>query len=273
MKQFIYILLGLVLSVSGYSANFTPMKAGIPVVEDGEMLKYSDYISGEKTAELYLVYKKESLSGWGDVIKVYEFINSMNKPRKLPLKLSEFEGYYIVSLKNASLVEEYRNFSNRITSDNLKGPYQHFYQMNADQKQIDYSQKIWDGYESRDTKSRIKIKPDYPVWDGNSIAFLGSRYLDLSSEGMAYLVEPSILKDPIPFTVKIFAHETVTTPVLGKFPAKKYGALISDPFIGKLINSMMSETFMWVEDSPRKLVVKTQNYTGETLYLESISTF
>src|SRR5208283_2383061 len=97
---------------------------------------------------------------------------------------------------------------NLIKSENLKGPYQFHIRMNADRDMIESETWLWDGKTISEEKSRMQVKPGYPVWDGNSIAFLGSRYLDLDSKGLAYLVQPGMVKEPMPFMANLIKTET-----------------------------------------------------------------
>ena len=70
-------------------------------------------------------------------------------------------------------------------------------------------------------------------------------------------------------TSDIKGREDIQTKA-GVFHTVKVGMKAADPFLGKLLESYTKEMFIWVEDSDRALVVKTQNVGDTYLMLEKI---
>lgn len=76
-----------------------------------------------------------------------------------------------------------------------------------------------------------------------------------------------VLKEPIPMCFQITIEEVLETP------AMKINGQTSDPFIGKLGKAINDQTFYWVEESERELIVKFEVSGITTFVLEKISEY
>ena len=74
---------------------------------------------------------------------------------------------------------------------------------------------------------------------------IGARFLDRDSDGIVYLVEPWILKEPMPIRVKYNGREEIVTKA-GRFKTIKGTMLIADVFIGRLLESYTKNMTVWV---------------------------
>lgn len=119
------------------------------------------------------------------------------------------------------------------------------------------------------TSIRESVKKDYPTWDLYSFSLFSFRYLDIYKPGILYIVIPTIIKDPIPGYFKVIAKEKLKTR-LGEFDAVKVGVAASDPFLGKLMESYSKDTFIWFEDSDRRVLLKMES-SGVKMEIEVIS--
>ena len=103
----------------------------------------------------------------------------------------------------------------------------------------------------------------------NAIAFVGVRFLDIHSHGIFLALEPEIMKEPIPGFVNVVSKEVIETKA-GKFDTTKYSMGIADPFIGKLLENYMKNTYIWVDDNSGR-VIKIHSSIGEDAYLDVIT--
>ena len=107
--------------------------------------------------------------------------------------------------------------------------------------------------------------------DAASLAYVGSRYIDLSGKGIVYGVYPTVVKDAVPISARLIKRESIETP-MGKFNALKYGIGITDPFLAQLLDSYVKEMSIWIEDAPRGLVLKSES-PEESYLIEGIATW
>ena len=96
------------------------------------------------------------------------------------------------------------------------------------------------------------------------------RFLDPGSGGISYLIIPDFIKEPLAGSYKFESKEIIDTKA-GHFHVNKIISIAADPFIGKLMEPMLKKWVLWVEDSDRRLVVKTIFVDGSKTILESIS--
>lgn len=238
------------------------------LIEDGEFLKYGDYISGERYNDVNIV---SWLSPDGKSIDVYVGNHFLGTNIPMPKSYVDYQRRFMVSLETASLIRSSGDWSKEFLAENRTGELAYTTAIDRVKNLAVYTSKIWDGYELRTKTMRVKLKPNYPVWDPTSIAFVGSRFLDLSGKGIVYGVYPLVVKEVIPINAHFIKNETIDTP-LGKFHTLKYGVGITDPFLAQLLDSYVKEMSIWIEDAPRGLVVKTES-PGDQFILEEISTW
>jgi hypothetical protein len=245
-------------------------------IQDEEYLKYARFEGGEKAEEILLVSR---ISADKKNIHVYqEHINATNALRldkiKLPASYTNFHQKFLIDLEKASLVHDKEDYTDRF--DVSMAASNHYWGAISSELTIDrvksmayYLNKIYDGYNSQVKANRISIYPDYPIWDGSSLGFIGARIFGIANNGILYLIEPEILKDPISMSFDIKGREDIQTKA-GIFHTVKVGMKVADPFLGKLLESYVNSMFVWVEDSNRALVVKIQDFDGVYMILEDI---
>ncbi|MGA2143077.1 MAG: hypothetical protein ABSG94_11750 [Brevinematales bacterium] len=235
------------------------------------MITYAVFMNGEETSHVTFVIKTNKDPVWGDTATMYEFLQLVTNMRKMPGNYTNFDGYHKVSLDKASLVEETRNWE--FAKDAIKGfPYYQHYEMNTRDETYEYTAKTWNGIETRESRSRISLKNkmQYPIWTTQSLVFIGARFLDRDSTGIVYLVEPQILKEPMPIRIKFLGREEIATKA-GRFKTIKGTMLIADVFIGRLLDSYTKNMAVWIEESSGR-VIKIKSINEED-YLISISVF
>ncbi len=266
-----FLLTILILLSMCQKTEMVPMKPGKLKIQDGEFLQYAAYNGGEKVKNVYLVSKIQK-DNIGSLITVYLENKILNDKTPIPANLTNYEQKIIVSLEKASMVENIKiRATNNISGDIDKEIYKHLL-INWKNNILYMEIWVWTGYGTNISKSRIKIKPDYPIWDSLSMIFVGLRFLDIKSPGIIYLVEPRVLKEPIPMNFHIIKKEVLETPA-GKFNTLKISAQSYDPFIGKLGKAINDQTFYWVEESERQLIIKFEASGIATYVLEKISSF
>ncbi len=247
-----------------------PMKPKKLVIKDGEYLKYSKYESGEKTTDFYLVTR---LSQDGKKLFLYREGIELKSDFKLPENYTNYHRKFIISLDDASLIYHQDDFLYQIKSlisNNFKGKIESELLIDKIKERADYKEQIWDGEEIKIRTSRIKIKPDFPILDIDSLGFIGARLFDYSKNGIIYLVAPGAVKEPVPCYFEIKGREVIETKA-GRFNTIKVGGESADPFLGKLLENYSKKMFFWIEDSERGLVIKTQDADDKVNILEEIS--
>jgi hypothetical protein len=98
-----------------------------------------------------------------------------------------------------------------------------------------------------------------------TVGLFDARFLDPQSKGSAYMVMPDFMKDPLQYTIQYTGEDTVTTKA-GTFRVNKLIFVIADPFVGKLMDSFLKSTYDLVEDSGRRLVIKSQAHLRQLLF-------
>jgi hypothetical protein len=252
----------------GLAQDSLPVKPRKILIEDGELLKYGNFVGGERYQDLNIV---SWFSADRKTIKVYVGKRFIGTNIPMPKKYTDYQRQFVISLDTASMVRSFGDYTKEYLAQNLTGEVAFDTVVDPAKNLAIYTSKIWDGYETRTKTTRVKLKPGYPVWDAASLAFVGSRYLDLSGRGIVYGVYPTIVKDAVPISARFIGRESLEIP-LGTFNALKYGIGITDPFLAQLLESYVKEINIWIEDSPRGLVLKTQA-PDEVNILEEISTW
>ncbi len=256
-------------------AEYPPLKLYDKIsIPDGEYLQYGKYIGGEKNVTIYYVTRLDNNSNHEPEARIYGQAIRVNSNDKLPDNYKDYSSIDVISLQTGSLTEQIVDNS-IITNDykylndpsKFKGEFYHHYLLKDGT--IYYEYRILKGNEIMNTAFRETVKKDYPTWDLYSFSTFSFRYLDISKEGILYLVMPTIIKDPIPGYFKVIGKEKIKTG-FKEFDAVKLGVVASDPFLGKLMESYSKDTFLWFEDSDRRVLLKMQS-AGITLEIEMIS--
>ncbi len=278
LRYIVIVILFMALSVGVVftmgSKQLVPMKTysviGIP---DGEFLHYGIYIGDEKSSDLYMVAKKVTDGNGKLFYLVYSDEITVSGEKKLPENYSNWPSFYLVDPARGSLIEAKVSYSTNDfqgnSPDDLKGMIYSHYQLYLNEGYVEYRSKKVKDNKTNEYKNRVRINPDFPSWDGNSAGYLSMRFMDVSSPGIMYIISPGGLKDPIPFTYRYVAKETMLTKV-GKFRVNRAKTVLGDPFLGKLMEPILKKADLWFEDSDRRLLVKVDGF-GQVLVLEEIS--
>ena len=269
MKLFFNIFCLVILIIPGCSGKPPPLQPAHIRIEDGEWLQYKGYNNGEFDYDLTLVTRYEKHPVWGDVIKTYEFVKSKMMKIEMPKNYSNFQNFYLISKSLASSVEMNRNFM-EMTNSSDNGPVLMKYSYNDDLKEMQYKLINWNGKETTAQMNRIKIKQGYPFWDLTSIIFIGMRFMDITHPGICYVIAPFVFKDPMPGMIQILGKEEIEVPA-GKFKTIKVGFKIADSFIGRLMDSYIKDTVIWLEDNESMRLIKMNAPLGGNMILQYIS--
>ncbi len=273
-----FLLIGIMLLIMQISVCFpmgtkeiimVPMKPKKLVIKDREYLKYSQYQSGEKTVDFYLVTR---VSPDGKKLFLYREGIELKSDFKLPENYTNYHRKFAIDLEDGSLIYNRIDFQDQLKSlisNNFKGRIEGEFLVDKTKGQVDYKEQVWDGEEIKSKSSRIKIKPDFPVQNLESLGFIGARLFDYNKNGIIYLVS-DIIKEPIPVYFEIKGREVIETKA-GRFNTIKVGGEPADPFLGKLLENYSKKLFFWIEDSERGLVIKTQDASDRVNILEEIS--
>ena len=275
-KTLIFISVSLIMagSITGLFAMGVKSTAMVPMmpkkllIQDREMLQYGQYIGGERIAGIQMVSEYKNSS---NEIITYAEAFDLSKGEKLPEYLTNYHSFFRVSLSDASLLESYKDIMGYLQKNNKSGMAYQDIKFDKVNSIAETTSKLWDGNELKISTGKMKIKPGFPVWDPGSIIFIGLRYLDVSGPGIVYLVTPQVLKEPMPVSFRVVKKEVLETKA-GKFNTLKISFSVADPFISKLMDSYIKTTFIWVEDSERALIVKT-DVPGSINELESVSVY
>lgn len=250
------------LSAMGGKPVDIPMKASKIKFEDGEYIRMGTYVGGEKTQEWYIVARIDSNK---NIVYIYWYYLFMNKNQTIPMHYTNFNTFhYTIDLKTGCELSSY--YQNPFTNE--KGLIQSSFILNKDKNEIQADAKYWDGYEMKTIHSTIPVPKDYPIFDPGAIFYI-IRFFDITGPGIVYMCQPQFLKQPIPTTFTFLGKETVKTPA-GEFKTFKVSMMVADPFLAKLMQPYTKESFMWLEESPRLLVVKVET-PGTKYILEEVS--
>ncbi len=244
----------LIAGCSGSFKSSVPIKIKALSIPDGEFLKYSKYVNGEKTSTSYFVGRIGP--GRHDFTEYIEMVTA-GAESNIPANYTNYHYFIKMSLDTGSLIEQYSDYHDLPQELKLKAPDFIDLKIDYENHLASYVMKIRDKEEERVTYSKVKLKPGFPVWNMTSLLFAGPRLLDIKSKGLLYVIEPFYVKEPVPGTFKIIGKEVLETPA-GRFDTLKVGFSSADPFLGKLLETYTQSLFFWIEDSPRGLIVKTQ---------------
>ena len=277
-KYFLGVMLFIVFfiteSFSMGSKQLVPLKTySVINIHDGEFLRYGIYNGGEKSSDLYMVTKKIIDANGKIFYRIYSDEITISSGKKLPGNYTNWPSFYLIDPSRGSLIESEVNYNTNDFQDNspddLRGMIYSHYQLYSDKGYVENSSKKVKDNKTNENKNRVKINPKFPSWDGNSAGYFSMRFMDVSSPGIMYIISPGGIKDPIPFTYRYVAKETISTKA-GTFRVKRAKTVMGDPFLGKLMEPVLKNANLWFEDSDRKLLIKVDGF-GQLLTLEEIS--
>lgn len=258
----------------GYCTGFCAGRIGKPMkpypdlsIQDGEYIRYSQYRAGEHWVDIYILTKIDTQQNKA-MIYVHRVVPG--EEDKIPKSYEEFGTQVIMDLTTGSMlysIDAYNRQSK--SSDLINGIYEKI-EVNRNEHIAYVSHKEKKENLEQMSRSRIKLKSNYPVLTLTSMILGGLRYFDINSSGVFCIIEPHFLKNTIPCTLEFTGKEKITTNA-GEFNTIKVKFIIKDPFIGALMSRFTKSMKIWIEDSPRKLIVKT---TGEyEVFIDTISTW
>ena len=180
----------------------------------------------------------------------------------MPQNYADYQRQFVISLETASIVKSFGDYDKEFRAANKTGEIAFDTVIDPIKNVAVYTSKIWDGYDLRTKTFRVRLKPNYPVWDAASLAFIGSRLPRPLGEGCR-LRPISDGRQRCGADQRAIHQEGDHRYVpLGKFNTLKYGIGITDPFLAQLLDSYVKELSIWIEDAPRGLVVKTESPDG-----------
>jgi len=265
-NYFIAVFILLILLNTTYSLDLPPLKPRVLLISDGEFLRYDIFIAGEKYQDVNIVSR---ISEDSNYISVYIGKHNMNSRYPMPKHYTNYQRQFIIDLKTGSLIKSFGDYIAQYKLDNRNGEAYFSLEIDTNNNIANYIAKFWDGYEFMQKTSRVPLKKGYPAWDIPSIAFVGSRYMDINGNGMLYGVVPAYVKEAVPVVGRVIKKEVVVTSA-GKFNTIKYGVGIPNAFLAQLLETYVKELYLWLEDSPRSLVIKTTT-PDETYLLKEVS--
>ena len=283
MKKGLLFLTGLLLlaffeegAFSMGSKHLIPMKT-YPVtdIKDGEYLRYGYYNGGEKVMDYYYVTRIVTNETGGIYYKLYMDIISVSGNKKLPKKYSDWPISALIDPVRAQTIEAEGNLNTNDMNDpsfssfGFSGMFYFHYQLYRDKGYVKYLSKSLQSKSIQTTSYTINVKPGFPLMDAFSQDFISDRLIDPRSPGIMYWVIPNFMKEPLQFTFKIEKKETISVKA-GTFKANKVIIYTGDPFLRKLAEPFLKNSCVMVEDSDRRLPLKTQ-VQGYDEVLEEIS--
>jgi hypothetical protein len=263
-QRWVFLLVFLFFPVLTHAED-KPLAAKKLLIQDKESYTYGVFVNGERYQDVNLVYRVLT-----NEHRVNVFVGRYTLKSKfhMPDAYTNYQRKFTVSLLDASLIKGSLDNYQQFLLDKTTGVAGFTIDIDRVHNMAKYVAKIWDGYELMQTTTRIRIPPGYPIWDVLSIGFVGTRFLNVDSKGMVYGIPPNYVKDAVPIVPKKIRKKKLTTPA-GTFDCLKIGIGVTDPFLAQLLESYVKELYVWIDTSPRGLVIKTMT-PNETYILESI---
>jgi hypothetical protein len=260
---FTFIIMNLLSGMSGMPVKNIPLKPSNIHIEDGEYIRMFSYVGNEKSEEWHIVVRINTNDNKAEIF--WQVLN-LSQKQVLPSNYTNYNTWhYIVNLKTGSIVSSL--YQNPLT--NAKGLIRYTFNYDEEKGEIQSYTEIWDGYELKSSRPKMTVNKGSPIFDANSTYYI-VRFLDIIAPGLVYLCEPDFLKEALPVTFNFVGREIIQTPA-GEFKTIKIALIPADPFMARLLQSYTREGFIWIEDSPRRLLVKATSPFGYSL-IEEIST-
>ncbi len=258
----------------GGKVKIFPMKTYSYInIPDGEFLDYGVYTGGVKKEDIYYVIKKETNAKGGIYYRIYTDTISITNNKLIRKNYTNWPGFSIIDPKQGAVIEAEKYFdTNSLADFSAVGGniFYYHYQLNDDRGYVDFVSKT----KSKEdvistTHSRVNVQSGSPVWDRGSMWMFSTRFMDFKSVGVVFLIVPEVLKTPLSCTFTFISKETISTKA-GTFRVNKVGFMVSDPFLMKLMGWMAKDVYSYVDESDRRIMVKTHTPSSEWV-LEEIS--
>ncbi len=263
---FVMTAINMVSAMGSSIQNNIPYHHSKIKVQDGEFIRMTHYTSGEKSSVDYIVSRINTNT---DRLEVY-WQSQLDMKQKIPEHYTNYNMHITIDLQSGSVL--YSSYINPETNNNsslAKGLIRASISLDEEAGVIHSVDEYFDGYTTKIMRGSMSTRKGYPTFDANSTYYI-VRFLDITVPGIAYLCVPQVFKNPIPVTFKSAGRETIETPA-GEFNTIKYVLLMADPFLSKLMEPYLKQGMMWIEDSPRMLLIKATGPTGYTM-VDEIST-
>ena len=246
---FVALCMVFISGTSGKDEGEIPMQVREAFdIPDGEFLHYTGFVGGEKYSDLYMVAKHQDEK----LLKVYIQEVLASAEREVPANYENYNTYILIDKTTGGLLKFYLDDSEYyVEQDKGKGMYFIDVDVERDTGMIAVTKKIWDGYESKESKATMKnLDMTFPFWNQLTFPFWGMRLLDWSKPGVVFIWDP-ILKDPGKAKIDVLGEEKIETP-LGSFNTYKMNWRISDPFIGALLKPIVTSVYYYFEKDSSK---------------------
>ncbi len=250
-----------------------PMKTytGTEITE-AEFLHYCQYFGGERDSDYYYVTRTETNGKGGLYYRVYYITIPVSEGKKPPENYSNWPSFFVIDPKTGSIIESEFKLNPNDSIKWAKGGlgyliYGH-YKLFHDKGYVEYFSKKKTDYGTNETRYIVRFNTDIPSGDVSGVYFQ-PRFLDPLNTGVYYKIIPEFMKDAMPVTMKFLSKETIKVKA-GTFRVNKYSIVMADPFVGKLVESVMKNSIIMIEVSERRLVVKS-DIPGGYVELEEIS--
>ena len=270
------VLLMMFFVISAYtmgSKQVIPMKTYSSInIPDGEYLHYSAYTGGEKVSDIYYVTKKQTNSSGGIIYYLYKDSVPVTNSSKHQVDYKKWPSYTIIDPKQGAVIEANAFFATNSMSqyNNVGGDvFYYHYQLNNEQGYVDYISKTVKKDQVRTMRSRVNVKPGLPIWDRAGVFMQSTRFMDFNSGGSMLMVVPDVLKTPIACTYKFISKENISNSA-GIFKVNKLCLMLTDAFMGKLLDFMLKGMYTYIEDSDRRIMI-LYHTPGTDWKLEAIS--
>jgi hypothetical protein len=236
-----------------------PAKLSFPSIRDGEYVIYNNYDKGELSEIDYYVSTIDSNSN----ITMFAGWTNLITRVKLPLNYSNFEERLDFSFQYKTLVHSRDYWLPAARLEGKKGNVGTDLEIDLTNLKAEIKDYSWDGINITVSTGKMGLKKGYSYWDMDSFGMIGLRFIKPEKGGIAYIITSGLAKDPVPVSFRYYGRETVVVPA-GIFKTKKYGFVVADPFLNGLLGRFANESFVWIENSPRALLVKA-NFMGDYL--------
>ncbi len=272
---FLIITVFFIISCAIIGKHNVPKKSfpGV-IIPDGEFLRYGVYTSGEKVSDYYYVVKKVTKEKGGLSYRFYINLKAVSNGNRGPGNYTEWPISILFNPVTGQTIES----EGHIKTNDLKEmenmgygglTYWH-YQLFRDKGYIKYVSKSVKGDQTFTKTFTIKVKTDFPIIDLLSSGIIAGRFIDPGTPGVYYLALPNFLKEPLPVTSSYENDKESMTTKAGTFRVHKLNAVMADPFIAGLTGEMMKSLSIFIEDSDRRLMIKSRELKTEII-LEEIS--
>ncbi len=243
-------------------------------IADGEFLRYGVYKSGEKVSDYYYVARKTNDENGNLLYRFYINLKDAGGGGKEAGNYAGWPVSIIFDPVNGQTVDSEGNINTNALEEmgnmGYGGLTYWHYQLFKDKGYIKYvSRSVKDGRTFTKTFV-IKVKTDFPIIDLLSSGIIAGRFIDPGTPGIYYLALPNFLKEPLAVTSSYENSKILITAKPLVFKVRKLKAVMADPFIAGLTGPLMKSLSVYIEDSDRRLMIKSREMQTEII-LEEIS--